>query len=1327
MKRSVGSFIGLNRRIFLLLGIVLSLSVLGIVGWGSIRQVGGQLAEMIAGGAEKSTSDTVKRREADDPDGREGWFMYQRMYPFDKVPDSARRNAFEEVRARGDGFGPSGAGATWTSIGPVPTAGMGPGGNVSGRINEIAISPANTQIILIAGSTGGIWRSTDGGTTFVPVSDSQVDVAVGAIAFAPSDSNIVYAGMGDTDNGYFGTGVLKSTDAGATWTRVSNNSLPDRGQSTSIRVDPADPNKVYLARFNSLDPANCTTRPCSGVIGGIYVSTDGGVSWTKTLTGRASDLAIHPTNPQIIYAALRFGSVAGDPRGLYKSIDGGTTWNNVFASPYTNRTSATKDFRIAVTPASPDRIYIYFGSDGPPAQVRLEMSEDAGATFTNRGVVGTTSVGLDPGQFGYNTFVAASPADANAVYVGGRDIFSSTDGGVNFTNINNSFRPPYNCGGCFTEANQKIHTDQQALAFMPGSPTTFFAGNDGGIFKTTDSGATFTSLNATLSLVQFVSIALHPFDGTQSYGGAQDNGSQLRTAGGSGWREFVGGDGGKVAINAVDHSMVFPSNTEGSISRVLNNGAGATASIAASTSFGEPASDARIEFYPPVVSNGVDARVYSGSWRLFICGDCNDINKEQGTANSTTWTAPGGTTDLTTGGNDVLTAIAVAKSDNNVIYTGSRDGSAMRSTDGGATWTNITAGLPTRSITNITVSVTDPTKIYLTVSGYGSGHVFSSTDGGTTWANISNGVPDIPTSAFLIDPRTATTLYAGTDIGVFRSTDNGASWMAFNNGLPPTPVMAFSSQATGRIQLSTYGRGAYELPAGSGPGVSVGDARATEGRASGSDQPTGAGSVDFTISLSAPSNQTVTVRLSTNSITATEGQDFVAEDDIDVVFPPNTLTRTFSVPVIEDPGDEPDETFALDVTGVTGAVVADGEGIGTIIDNDATLPTAVQFSAATFRGNESGSAAITVTRTGVTTGTSTVTVSTVAGGTARAGATCTGNADYQTTSQTVTFAAGSTTPQTVLIPLCRDTLFDQNETVNLALSNVSAGTDIGVPFTAVLTINDTANQFRNTTPIVITGASPASPYPSNITVAGATANVFRIRVTLYDLYHVFPDNIDVLLVGPTGVKYALMGDVGGPTALPGPPGVTTLTFADFATAVLPDAGPLVTGAFRPTTCETPVTSFPTPAPAAPYIEPGCTLARSNAQTLFGNFGGTNGNGVWSLYVRDDAGTAAPTVVNGEFSGGWGLELLPSTAAGVEVSGRVVTPDGRGLRNAQVIITDSNGLRRTATTSSFGYYKFEDVEVGSTFVVGVTAKRYRFAQRVVQVFDTLTDVDFVGQE
>lgn len=386
--------------------------------------------------------------------------------------------------------------------------------------------------------------------------------------------------------------------------------------------------------------------------------------------------------------------------------------------------------------------------------------------------------------------------------------------------------------------------------------------------------------------------------------------------------------------------------------------------------------------------------------------------------------------------------------------------------------------------------------------------------------------------------------------------------------------------------------------------------------------------------------------------------------------------------------------------------------------------TFVQFSSATYKDDESQSAVITVTRTGVLTGTSTVTFNTLTGGSGLGGAACTAGVDYQNTTQVLTFAP-TVESQTVSIPLCPDLFFELDETVPLALSNPT-GAGLGAPSTAVLTINDTANQFLNTTPIGINLGSLSTP--STINVTGAPTSVFRIRVTLYDLYHEFPDAIDVLLVGPNGARYMPMGDVGGPTPIAQQNHVT-LTFFDGSPAVMPDNGPLTTGHFLPTTCETQVGNFPAPAPAGPYVQPGCTVARPANQTMYGNFGLINGNGAWTLYVRDDRSSFQPVNIVGEVSGGWGIELLPATSSGVSVSGRVLTAEGQGIRNARVVVT-GNSLAEPmiVTTGAFGSYMLEGLRAGETYVVTVNSQRYTFAvpSRVVTLSDSVADFNFVAE-
>lgn len=712
---------------------------------------------------EEFEGDAEKRRE---------WFISQRTFPFDELPEDARHRAFDSRPAEAS-LSPEVL--QWQPIGPKPTSSYFPGnwGLTSGRINAVAVSTSNPNLVLIGGATGGVWRSTDGGANFVSTSDNQVDLAVGSIVFAPSDNSIVYAGMGDVGGGYLGTGLLKSTDGGATWARISNTSLPSVGMITKVEVDPTNPNRVYVAQ-------NAGGSSRSSVFSsGVWVSADGGVNWTRTLVGLARDIVRHPTQANILYAALnRLDGATPNTAGVWKSTNSGASWTRVYTSPF----SPTSNVKIAVTPAAPANLYVLVGGSNA---ARLEVSANEGGAWSNRGS------NFDVGQIGYNCYLFVNPANADTIYVGTRDLWRSTNGGTNFTNMTGNF----GINGAYNPFIAKSHPDQHHLYISPSNPNTIYIANDGGLWKTTDGASTFSSLNSTLGLTMFVSYDMHPTDPTRSYGGTQDNGTQKRS-GNQSWREFSTGDGGQTFVDPLDPSIVYSTYVYHTIYRNTDHGEGNETVIGKNTTF---AGD-RVAFYPPFVGNDSDSNLYFGTYRLYI--------STNGGAN---WAAPGGTTDLTFGG--TLSAIGVAKSNTNFIYTGSNDGRLMVSINGGASWTDRTAGLPQRFIKSIIVSPTDPNTAFVTVSGFGSGHVFKTINAGANWTNISGNLPDIPTNTLLIDPRPgqSNTLYVGTDIGVFRSTTGGTTWETFNNGLPPTIVSELDAQPTGLMQAGTYGRGAYEI------------------------------------------------------------------------------------------------------------------------------------------------------------------------------------------------------------------------------------------------------------------------------------------------------------------------------------------------------------------------------------------------------------------------------------------------------------------------------------------------------------------------------------
>jgi hypothetical protein len=320
----------------------------------------------------------------------------------------------------------------------------------------------------------------------------------------------------------------------------------------------------------------------------------------------------------------------------------------------------------------------------------------------------------------------------------------------------------------------------------------------------------------------------------------------------------------------------------------------------------------------------------------------------------------------------------------------------------------------------------------------------------------------------------------------------------------------------------------------------------------------------------------------------------------------------------------------------------------------------------------------------------------------------------------VTFNPGDTS-QTVPVQLCSDTGAETNETLHLTLSGPSAPAVLGMPDTAVLTINDTASQYRNPTPIDATGVTGA-PYPANINVTGGPTVVGSLKVTLFDVNHNLADDLDVLLVGPGGQKMLLMADAGGASGLTS---TATLTFDDQALQVLPDNGMISNGKYEPTTWEAGQTSFPAPAPAAPYTEPGSVVG--GLVTLNSVFGNANSNGVWSLYVRNDNGAFGS--VGGSINGGWGLQLLAPTAAFAGISGRLTTAGGEGIRNATVMLSGGNLPQPIwAHTGTFGNYKFTDLAIGQIYVVTVISRRYTFAEpsRVVNLFDSVTNQNFVAE-
>jgi len=695
-------------------------------------------------------------------------------------------------------------GVAWESLGPKPmVSGYGGLGAVSGRTTAIAIHPTNPQVVLVGAATGGIWKSTDGGTSFRPVSDSAPAIATSHITFAPSNPAIVFAATGELDSAYlecrparsFGTylgaGLLRSVDGGESWTRVDVN-LPGNSVVSRVLVHPTNPQLVLAGVYLTQSPVENRSS-----VGGLYRSTDGGVHFEKTFSHSVSDLVRDPDGGDGVWAG--FG-ITVDPNGncrraevdggVYRSTDFGQTWKPSLVE------SDEADARLP-KPIGQVKVTVSKGSVYASILDRSDSHSGAGVFRTTDGGESWDRMAAHPDMCGeqcdYNHFILADPDSENVVYFGGVDLFKSTDGARSWRHLTD-----------FYLSDTNVHPDQHAAAIVPGAGTLYVA-NDGGLYRSTDKGQTFTGLNDTLVTAQFNGIALHPTDPAFAMGGTQDNGN-LRFKGSAVWSDRTTGDGGFNLIKRDDPRRILAANYYASLNLSTDGGESFLDATNCDSLMNCISGNFRetMAFYPPAAAApGKPELVFLGTQRLWVHPAFG--------ANRSLWEARSG--KITS---SVLTAVAPV-GDGAVVWAGSRTGEVFFSTDGGVTMTPRSAGIPATAVSAIKAVSADGRAAYLTVGGYNGTppkHVFLTNDAGVTWTNISGNLPDVPVSSLAIDPGDPTDLFAGTDVGVFRSTDGGGSWKTFNQGLPNATVNALAFHpVSGDLWAATYGRGVFRIAA----------------------------------------------------------------------------------------------------------------------------------------------------------------------------------------------------------------------------------------------------------------------------------------------------------------------------------------------------------------------------------------------------------------------------------------------------------------------------------------------------------------------------------
>jgi uncharacterized protein (TIGR03437 family) len=718
----------------------------------------------------------TQQREPDNPSARELYFEEMRRYPYDRIPEGARLRALQQLgnvdraaRLKGRRFADS---QRWRLIGPRPTN-SGVRYETSGRIGAIAMDPRDSKVLYLGAASGGVWKTTDAGETWTPLTDDQPSLATGAIAIDPANPDTVFVGTGEatfSSSSYYGAGILKSTDAGASWRHIP-------GPWTRVRfgglvIHPRD-SRIMLAGVSS---------------GGIFRSTDSGETWqavlapTPTIAGTA--VLFDPSDPNIAWAAL--GSTGGSSsNGIYRSTDAGRTWtlrSGQIGSATGLPSSGVGRISLAIALSNPSILYAAIQSSASSTFGQLlgvYKTTDAGLTWRRLNAANTCN-----GQCWYNLVLGVQPSNPDVVYFGTVQLQRSLDGGETWRTLGTG------------PNGQPIHVDHHVFTFTPDGTRLFF-GNDGGVWYTDDVDApqvNFINRNSTLAITQFYGgMSISAADPKIGLAGTQDNSTQLYT-GQPVWQTVTCGDGGWTAIDpgVPDFAYTTCQNIDIRRTRSLLT-AGFTRVI-----HGIDTTD-RVQFIPPFVMDpSKPNRLYFGTFRLYRSDDAGGlwtpVSDELGQASGT------------------IRSIGIAASDPQVIYVGTNNGRVWLTRNGGANWTLINNGVPNRSVTQIRVDPIDPETAYLTVGGFDSGHVFRTTNGGASWSDISGNLPNTPVTDILLDPDLVDTLYIATDIGVLSSNDGGATWATLGSGLPR--VVSFSlvmHRPTRVLRVATHGRSIWEI------------------------------------------------------------------------------------------------------------------------------------------------------------------------------------------------------------------------------------------------------------------------------------------------------------------------------------------------------------------------------------------------------------------------------------------------------------------------------------------------------------------------------------
>ena len=699
----------------------------------------------------------------------------------------------------------------WRPAGPV---------KIGARVEAIAIPPGNTGTIYAGVGSGNLWKTVNNGLTWRPIFDHESAFAIGDVAVAPSDANIVWVGTGEAQprfSGYAypGTGVFKSVNGGASW---QNMGLAGTQHIGKVLIHPTDPRIVYVAAMGRQWSTNHER--------GVFRTTDGGASWEQVLyvddsTG-VVDMAMDPSDPNTLYA-WAWQIEAGTSGGLFISRDGGTRWHRAGAGLPSGLLGRAG---IDVAISAPGTVFLFLDNRAPATVEQrpyvggeVYRSDDRGEHWQK---VNTDDLYDVFGAFGWKfTDIRVDPRDAQHVYILGNRAFESFDGGATWQRLGDRILRLHDTQG------RALHLDHHELVIDPNNPNRLLLGNDGGLFLSYDAGASWLHLND-IPVVQMYFVATDDRVPYRIYAGTQDDAAiygpsdaSLDDAVPDPWRSvyldrWTGGDSFVTLPDPTDDRFVYYEHQNGGMMRMDITGASVLTGGPSAQSIRPraPRGEAPVRFswYTPFfISPHAPRTLYAAGNRVFKSVDRGDtwrlISPDLGDP-------PGTDRSVVTTG--AFTMLAESPTVPGMLVGGTEGGRVWLTTDDGAHWRRIDAGLPKQWVSRVIVSHADASTLYVSFTGFRQDdttpYLFVSRDTGRSWTSIAANLPREAVNVVKEDPLDPDLLYVGTDLGVYVSHDRGGSWESLSATLPSTPVQDLTIQSRdSELVIGTYGRGAWVL------------------------------------------------------------------------------------------------------------------------------------------------------------------------------------------------------------------------------------------------------------------------------------------------------------------------------------------------------------------------------------------------------------------------------------------------------------------------------------------------------------------------------------